>query len=182
MCWRNFNPYIPFSFPKMWLKRNYTELWSILVNIWMHHDPLLHKQSANTSVQLESALLLHYVHMIKYQLLSKANARVINSDYYITSCTLVSMYRRFVAWLGKETRNKILGFELGQSWRFFNKIFRILVRMSHLYSMSNVSWCMFFFSNWLVWLMRHSSLASQAFTYTQSCTHSVTPKGNFATL
>ena len=63
----------------------------------MHNNPLLHKQSANTSVYFEKALLMHYVHLIKYQLLSKANARVINSDYYITSCTLDSMYHRFVA-------------------------------------------------------------------------------------
>ena len=48
-------------------------------------------------LKYESVLLLQYVHKINNQLLSSANAKDINTDYYITNSTLASRYHRSVA-------------------------------------------------------------------------------------
>ena len=68
--------------------------------------------------------------LINSQLLSTANAKDINTDYFITNITLASRYRGSVAkrvrtWSGLDV---------------FNDFFRILVKMRPLYKWRHDNW------------------------------------------
>ena len=52
--------------------------------------------------------------LINKQLLSTANAKDINTDFYITNNTLASRYHGSSVEAVKETSNKLRGFESGQ--------------------------------------------------------------------
>ena len=74
------------------------------------------------------------MHKINNQLLSTANAQDINTDYCITISTLASR----VSWIcsvevSKETRNKITGFEPGQTQSFTHLVFPSSV-ISHIFA------------------------------------------------
>ena len=64
------------------------------------------------------------INLINNQLLSTADAKDINTDYYITNSSLASRYYGSVALeVGKETSNKMGGFETGQGRLFLMNFF-----------------------------------------------------------